>query len=362
MVKFTLCIFVSFVLGMLCISCDDDCPVCPACPDPEPEPVSDYNVYLAGYPHSIYVYNTREMVLVDSLDPVDVSSLNNFVVSPDGSHLLLSYGFPAEGVLVYNLETGDTVKTLPAGVNMEVSYTGRYIAHSVADGTDFLDGETFETLFTLPIPFGCGRFSLDDTKFYMLVDNHYVHIYDLATQSLDTSFMFVDNDGNSPSIYRMQQDATGNKFYFAVGYEPYIYYILAYSLEVDSTTMFYRLIGPPYGDMSITPDGSQILYSDPGDVFFEMQSSNCIFFFDPDTDAFISVVNAGHSIEGDGPPGFTPSTLAITPDSRYTIAACSYGCPAFGMIDNFQHRFVNVTYEKSQPYLWHFWLARCQTL
>jgi hypothetical protein len=353
--KFVVMLMVSVIVAMFAVSCDDDCPTCP--PPPQEEIVSDYNVYLGGYPHSIYVYNTKEMALIDSLDPVAPGTLQNLVVSGDGRYLLLSYNEPAPGgVLVYDLETRDTVKTLPPGEVLEVSNTGKYIMHSIPGRTDFLDGQTLDTVFTFPFSVGASRFSLDDSKLYCIFDHHYIHIYDLATRTLDTSFMYADNEGRTPWIYRMQPDATGRKLYFAVTYEPYVYYLLAYSMDLDSTTMYYRLIGPPYGDMRITPDGRQILYSDPGDLFFEMPSSNYVFFFDPETDAIISIVDAGHSVMNETSNGFMPGMLAITPDGRYTIAACAERCPAFGMIDNVQHRFVHVSLFEAQS----FWVVTCQ--
>jgi len=351
MVKFTLCIFVSFVVGMLCISCDDDCP---ACPDPE-EIVSDYDVYLSGLGLApIYKYNTRAMTITDSIIPE--TYVNDIAISSDGRHLLVAYTSGEHQLVVYELETMDTVHLARAAESFEVSNTGKYIALFTGGYMRFLDGSTYEILFTPGLKINGGRFLLDDTKFYCLDRDNNIRIYDMESKSLDTMIQYVDNNGISPELYGIQPDATGGKIFFFGAYYPYIYTdtLLAYDIELDSTTFAYHT-SPPGGDIRLTPDGKLIIVSDPGSVFIEQYGTMDMIYVNPETDELVSVIP---SPRFNSHFGIMPGLFTITPDCRHTVVASAAGAWAFGMIDNRVHSYVDLNIYEPQTV--SFAHAACQ--
>jgi hypothetical protein len=344
------------LLVVFAVSCDDDCPTCPP---PPPEPVSDYDVYLAGFSgRPMYVYNTKEMAVKDSLDFGDLTGLHHIAVSGDGRHFMITIDNDVtQGFKVFDLATGDTVKTHEFGDWIEVSNSGNYIALMDLTHVYFLNGLSYEILFTETINARAGRFLCDDSKFYCITDNYYIRIYDMASQTLDTVFRYYDDYGDSPTLYNLQPDQDGTKIYLIAGYTPTVTVISAYDLSLDSTTLYYR-IGPPGGDIRLTPDGSQVIYTDPGEVMIDQYGSMHVIYIDPESDAIISLVDAAHSIQSD--LGFIPGLLAITPDSRYSIVTCAGGCPVFGIIDNIEHRFVDIFYDLTMPQTKSFVYVTCR--
>jgi hypothetical protein len=325
------------------VSCDDDCPTCPP---PPAEVVSDYDVVLAGLSYTIYVYNTREMSVVDSMYMPELDDVYGMAVSGDGRHLLISNGtWDWGGTMIYDLKMKDTVKILEETGWIKVSNTGQYIVISGPARTYLLDGYTFESIATIDYPLDRGEFILDDSKLYVLIGG-VIGIYDTERWTLDTAFRYVDNEGQQPVVLDIQPDAMGTKLYLTCGYPSYDYfedyYLKALSLETESTTFSYHVTYPMDADFGLTPDGRQVLFSDPGDLHIDAFGSMHVLFIDPDTDAIIAIVDAGRCVQGVPQMGMMPGRFAITPDSRYTIVASASGWWAFGMIDNQQHRFVDV--------------------
>jgi len=356
-------LFCVLIISMaLIVSCDEE--NCPVCPVPE-EIVSDYDVYLAGVSgNPLYIYNTKEMAITDSFDIVTPGWINGMEVSAEGRHLFLS-GDMGNGYIfrVYDLATRDTIPVdRSVGDRMEVSTDGKYIALFGRSRTYFLDGADYSILSAPYIQTDDGCFSADGTKFYCITNFHDIRVYDMVSQTLDTVFQYFDNNGVSPNIYHIQCAYNQPKIYMAVTYPPgfpTFDSLVAYSLEEDSTTLGYS-IGPAAGYLGITPDGNQIIYTDCGHVMLGLYGSMHVIFIDPQTDAVISLVDAGHSGQGNIPTGFPPGMFAVTPDSRYTVVASAAGAWAFGMIDNVQHRFVDVNIYEPQTI--SFGMAACRKL
>jgi len=357
------CVVLLLVVPLLALSsCDDDCPTCPSAPT---EMVSDYDIVLSGFGgQSLSVYNTKEMAIVDSLQFGDLDRMANIALSPDGRHLMVALWLDAgPETRIFDIETGDLVKTLPFGLSIEVSNDGRYIAMNNFDRLFFLDGTTYELLFSDTIVNRyTGRFLIDGTKFYCVKDDYYIHIYDMASQTIDTVFRYYDTTGFSPEIHHIQPDPTGQKIYFSCLYSPYDFFLKGYSIVDDSTIFEYRVARPAFSDLRLTPDGSQIIYTDPGDVIFDEFGSMYVIFIEPETGAIISIVDANYSTHGQMQYGVMPGLFDITPDSRYTIVACAAGCPAYGVIDNVQHRFVDMYYDTSIPQVTSFMYVTCSRL
>jgi hypothetical protein len=110
------------------ISCDEDCPTCPQ-PNPPEEIFSDYNVILGDSDQPFLVFNTKTRTIMDVIDMENMSGLQSMAVGGDGRHLLISRdGQDWRGILVYDLETGDTITKLNFVANIQVSNSGEYVA------------------------------------------------------------------------------------------------------------------------------------------------------------------------------------------------------------------------------------------
>jgi hypothetical protein len=335
----------------------EDCPNCPEQPNTE----SNYSVYLMGltsstYDEYMYVYNTSCKGIIDSLLFTDLGVLDDMAISADGENLILLTESDSDNestlaeyyVTIYDVPGLDTVASYPiAGREIEVSNTGEYIAIYGRDSIVFLDGTTYQILFTDTGYVHGGRFLQDDSKFYVIHQYKRIRIYDMKSQSLDTIIEYQDNDGYSPSLYIVQPNTDGSKLYLSSAYNSVAGFVLAYIPLLDSTVLHY-----PYtrgaSDLRLTPDGSQIIFTDPGQIAFGVYGSAHVVFFNPDTDAIISIVAAGQSMGGQVPTGFYPGEIVVTPDNRYTITA-SCGYPVFGMIDNTAHKYVDIeNHQESQ--------------
>lgn len=344
-------------------SCSKDCPSCPC------TPVTNYDIFLTGeqnmrYP--IYVYNTKKQAIFDTLEIPNLENLIDMAISGDGTKLITAaYQECGDlcvkyGLTVYDLKTMDTVVSYPTGRRIEVSNTGRYIAIYDRDSLLFLDGQTFQVLFTDTIYTDFVRFLLDDSKCYCIRGAHEIRIYDMQSRALADTLHYRDRSGNAPAVFAVQPNADGSKLYLFAIYDPVYAYVTAYLPKTDSTSMTYTLIYPG-GDIRLTPDGRQIIVTDPGNM--DQAGSADVLFFDPSSDVLLAIAPAGSVLGGRNggrlPTGFSPHRLEITPDSRFTAVAASYG-PIFGIVDNSLHEFIDVQYFPTSPS--NFELVSCQKI
>jgi hypothetical protein len=323
--------------------CDEECPICPG-----PEPVSDYDIYVGGWlpGNPIFVYNTRLQAITDSMIVADSAELWDLEVSGDGKYLLLAtydwYRAKHCMLTIYDLATMDTVKNHVGGNKLEVSNTGKYIAvfGYKVDSIAFLDGVTFEPYFTEKRAFMNGRFSTDDSKFYCVSRTNEIFIYDMAAKALDTVLYYYDNDGYFMAITAVQPSLDGTRLYLLASYNSVFHCIMSYLPEYDSSVLQYW-IGPPGGDIRLTPDGKYVIVTDPGYMDMDEIGSENIIFIDTKTDAVVALISGPFGLCGGQFSGILPGELAILPDSRFTMVATkSY--EAFGMIDNRLHQFVDI--------------------
>jgi hypothetical protein len=316
---------VTMALALGLTSCDRDCPVCSA---PPTEPVSDYDVYITGqYANTVYVYNTARKAIIDSIPLHDSLCIGSIAVSGDGRHLLIaSYILFTSGsanVTVIDLISRDTILTysnlIRSAINteIEVSNTGKYIA--VHDGNDihFLDGNTFDVLFSDTLDIHSGRFIGNDSLFYCEWTGREYGIYDMAAESLVMKTKYVDNYGNSPWIWGIQPTHDGSALFMFVRYGAYANWFVSYRPTLDSIGVRYRM-GPPGGNLRISPDGKTILVSDPGFLEAEMPGTYMLIAVDAANDG-ITIVSPGYT--NDGSYIVLPGDIAFTPDSRYATVA-----------------------------------------
>jgi len=325
--------------------CDEDCPVCPPA-----EPVSDYDVYIGGGQGDapILVYNTRLQAIADTIIFANMQWLEDLAVSADGNYLLVAtdtvIGPSHYRLTVYDLATLDTVISYPGGNQIEVSNTGKYIAvlGYRVDNISFIDGVTFEPYFSEKRAFMSGRFSADDSKFYCVSHTNEIFIYDMAAKALDTVLYYYDNSGYWMALSAVQPSLDGKRLYLLASYSYYSHRIMSYLPESDSSVLQYW-IGPPMGDIRLTPDGNYVIVTDPGAMAIEENGSDNIIYIDTRTDAVVTLVPAPLALAGGEFSGIYPGEIAILPDGRFTMVATE-SFEAFGMVDNRLHQFADIEY------------------
>jgi len=344
-------LYATIVMAAVCgvplgiASCDKDCPVCPP---PVADPVSDYNVYITGtYASEVYVYNTAQKAIVDSIHLGDSLIIRGMNVTGDGKYLLViqntMYDNIPEDLVRYDVETHDTTHinadfvTCLGCARIEVSNTGRYIAVSEDYGIHFIDGTTFEHLFSDTVYIESGRFTYNDSLFYCEWGSREYGIYDMMAESLAARVKFVDIYGDSPWIWGIQPTHDGSALFMFVRYSYYSNWFFSYRADLDSIGVRYRM-GPPGGDLRISPDGKTVLASDPGFTAVGEMGSQMLIAANVANDG-ITVISPGYS--EDGSFALLAGDIAFTPDSRYGIVADEEGL-GFGLLDMKTLRYVDV--------------------
>lgn len=336
---------VAMALAIGLISCDKDCPVCPP---PVAEPVSDYNVYITGtYASEVYVYNTAQKAIVDSIYLGDSLAINDLAVTGDGSRLLIiknkMYDAIPEELIILDVQTHDTVKMNTDFIKrmgyarIEVSHTGKYIAIYDTEIIAFLDGNTLQVLYTDTLRVHNGRFLPDDSRFYFSRSGASQGYIDLTQDFAYSFFKYTDNDGYSPVVWTIQPASNGAALYMFVRYSSASNWFVSYRPDLDSVGLW-RFMGPPGGDLRISPDGKTILASDPGFITVDQMGSQAIIAVDVANDG-LTLVSAGYT--NDGTYGILAGDIAFTPDGKYAAIACEAGT-GFGLLDMRTLRYTDV--------------------
>ncbi len=326
------------------LSCDRDCPVCPK---PPTEPISDYNFYISYFnegQYYVYIYNTKALNIVDSISlGISLTShLYDMKVTADGSNLLIAYSdsLYQEILAVYDLGNRDFISSKAIAGQIEISNTGAYIA-IMNDSLTFFNAQNFDFLYSDHIaPLG-GRFSYDDSRFYAVDSVNQIRIYDMTTRSMYDTMRynaFLQN----PELHLCQPIPDESRIYlwaYFPGWQEFV--LVSYDISRDSTGLFYPL-GPGVGDLELTPDGSTVIFTDPGDVAHDEFGSDNISFIGVSSDRLLWSAPAGWAITGWTRYGFHPGPLAITPDNRYVMAIGQGGYPIYALVDLQQRRFVDI--------------------
>lgn len=333
--SYRLIILAAFLAASMLISCtgNDECPLCPKIDTMDSLNACD--VYLAHrYSNNLFRYNTLNPGKFDSipLGPEE-SRLGSIGFANDGIHLVNG---ATNGVTIYNIQTREIVKTLPyPNCWVNVSRTGKYIAlMSLSSETPhiyILDGKTLEVIRQTRYMGGNCCFSADDrTLYYKVYGTIHIIAYDIEGDSVLQEFDYYTNSGASPEIIGIQITDDDKELYIVSGTG----HIYIYDIAYDTTTAAFIASQNVAHDMiEITPDGAQVLVSDPGDIIFEEPGTSDVIFFD---------VSEGTMSTRVTPSCLVPGEMDISPDGRYTFLNGTMGMPGFGVIDNQTHRYIDV--------------------
>lgn len=335
---------VSCLIVFMLASCDKDCPVCPP---PAVEPVSDYNIYISGTSaHAVYVYNTASKTITDTIPLPGSYYTTDIGVSGDGKYLLVISTPSAQEsqivLAIIDVETKDTLNiitglTTSFHSSVEVSNNGQYIAVFDTKNMTFLDGRTFEILYSDTLRVHYGRFLPDDSRFYFSRSGASQGYIDMTQNYTCSFFRYTDDYGYSPTVWAIQPALQGDAIYMFVRYSQTSNWLISYRPALDSTGIW-RFMGPPGGDLRISPDGKNILASDPGFITIDQMGSQMLIAVDVANDG-ITIISPGYT--DDGTYGLLAGDIAFTPDNRYAAIACEAGT-GFGLLDMKTLRYVDV--------------------
>jgi len=351
-IKIALAILSGFILVFSLVTCsdDDECPTCPSITDVE---LPDLNVYfMMRYERALGVYNMKSAEIIDTIEfskfGIEEYAIRDYCVSGDGREIILTANQSLAdnekayvySTFVYDLETMDLIAAHDAGYIINVSNTGNYVALYGQDSIYFLDGNTYQILFTDTVFVCHGNFLLDDTKFYAAVENsNKIAVFDMGTRVMDTLIEYYDEEGGAPEVCKVAPVDGGNKLYLELYYGYPWTRLISYSVAQDSTLLQYDIVLA--GNLSQTPDGNYVVATDPGQCFYDYIGSWNIIFFDIDNDKIASIVPGVGNTNDPVDPGI----LAFSPDGRYTFVGGD-GC--FGrrcaIMDNYQHLILETIY------------------
>jgi|GEM_PF-2842659 len=333
------------------ISCDKDCPTCP-----QRELGSDYDLYISGADaHAVYVYSTRRKDICDSIPLADSLHIGAIAVSGDGRHLLVAAApksnSSASSLTVIDVKTGDTVLvyndliTNVAEARIEVSNTGKYIAVYDGNNVHFLDGTTFAVLFSDTLDVYCGRFTLDDSRFYAVWRETGFVVYDMVSQMLSGQYSYGVGNLQPPSLYGIQPRPDESTFYLMAAYESVdAEYVITTYRPGHNDLVFGQRIGRPLGELQISPDSTIVMASNPGDVVGGRPGNGYLIVYDYGyTKPAKIYVSRAYFPTDCGLWYMLAGDFAFTPDSRYAVVADERG-QGFALLDVPTLRYVDVVY------------------
>lgn len=303
-------------LGISC--CDDDNPV-------KPPPAKDYYIYFANElaPNTYYRYSTGTMEL-DSFYLPYHSKYDGFGISPDGRTMYLH---PDEGIVEVDLGSFAVVAEHPLDLKKSayakhqvlVSPDGRYLAllHEYLHIIDLADFSVVYADTTNRA--GNGWFTSDSRHLLCYINDtidQYSHVYVLDVDFGDT--IAVSRQEFSFGVpTRIVASPDYRKWFMLTYITTGIYGFQVYDRDLDSI-IYHHSTCFENGDLQITPDGSEIIYSyyQPGYILDGCAPKDIITIFnangngiDRDVTTFDDSLGMVISVGG----------IAITPDGRNLV-------------------------------------------
>jgi hypothetical protein len=334
----TLCIALLAVLGFS-ISCDRNCPTAP--PPPEDK---GYNFYVlvqdAGPTWNeakVFVYNTKELGLVDSIPLGALASTyryNEIEVAPDESYLMLSaQGQPPHHQVIIDLDSRQPIwqqSGTPASI--EVSPNGKCVVVEGYTLTWCLDGKTFDTLAIDTAAGKRGAWDSAGNVYYSLSfrsGKSYIRRFSLQGMS----WMPEIPVNTSVGADLLQTTSNPNKVFLLSYYGFNNSRVVSYYLADSSVGFDYRLTSA-LTEFAITPDCKTVLFSDPID-YVNFGKKN-IYMVNTFTDHLETIIP---------PPPFgaislNPSGIAVSPDNRYAMVASTSLSLSTGLISLTDRKYV----------------------
>jgi len=343
-----------FVITLAAIGCDDDCPTCPDCNE---EVVYQGRVYVTMNfgPPSIVVFDAATDSVLDSLTIDPNRSYGTAQVTPDGKYLLV--GNDLAQTLIFDAATltqigqigGAGLTTLVRdGTALFCAHAGHLTLYSIPEAELILDGLLEHQSF--------GRLHYDSGSdlvygiatpidLYSNSDTTDIVFIELDSLTERRRFRVTDEDGQYYLIRRVYLNFASGVGYALGEYNG------EYYLQFDAETGKIQHRFPLYltfGDLELSPDGSEVLVCDPGDPFVRLNPGT-IYIFDAATGEYtggISVV--GLLPDSPGEP-LDVWRLQFSPDGSTLYAATGHLLTRLGTVLKFdpkKRRFLNILFPK----------------
>jgi hypothetical protein len=327
-VQRTLCIALLAVLGFS-ISCDRDCPTQP--PPPEDK---GYNFYIllrwAGsspYRSRVYVYNTKQMVYVDSIIFSDGFDYQDIEVSPDEKYLTLStLSFAPHNITVLDLATSQPVLTYAnTHGDVEFSPNGKYLVVQGNIPHWYLDATTFDTVATDSGAGGGGAWDSTGNIFYCLRwlnGTSYIRRFDASTLTALPDVPFIDTAYPGSPASKIQTTADPNKVFLYIFYRDGLSRLVSYNLS-DSTIGFSYWFASQNTELTITTDWRTIIFTDPTN-FWNYTAKRSVYFVNAQSDQLETIIPpppVTGDLEDSNSVRVNPVQIAVSPDGKYAMTS-----------------------------------------
>ena len=338
--NFINCFIISIVVVIIAMGCDGDSPV-----RPDPEPVSDYNIYIGlfGGSGGVYIYNTKQKAIVDSI--LNIPRQTDIEVSADEKYLIGSSLFGGGGTWIMDLSTRELVKQFSYVGQIEVSPNGKYIAIQ-SSRLRILDAQTLEEILIDTIAVSGGHFDQTGDMFYGISAANTISRIDIPNGREVQKIVWQDPHGLGGLISKVVPTTDTNKIFIWIYYGSQWSAVFAYYIEQDSNRVLQN-IESRNTDIELTPDEKILIFSDPYNLI--NSSSQNVYLAEAQRDHVYAIVPYPFIADPFYANNLNSTEIAITPDGK-TCVFGSFGIAWQGVMSIEERKYVNwFTIDTSAP-------------
>lgn len=328
----------SFTIPLLIVffflsGCEEkvDCPVCP-----EPEPLSDYNVYIGVYGSDpgVYIYNTKAMAIVDSIPTLPL--VTDLEVTVNEEYLIGSPVGQSGNTWIMDLQTRTIVKEFSFQGEIEISKNGKFIAFD-SEPLRIFDATTLEVVFSDSTPITGGHFDPSGDLYYCIKSGNTIVRYDVAGDSALSDIPWGDPGAPGGALRKVVPTQDSNKMFLWVYFGPGWSRVYAYYVAQDSNKIIYE-IESQNTDIELTPDGKRLIFTDPFDFIYA--ASFNVFIADAEHDQLIAIVPTPYIGDPWQQYIINSREIAITPDGKNCILG-TLASPWTGMMSIKDREYID---------------------
>lgn len=298
------------VSSLIIFGCDGDSPV-----GPDPEPVSDYNIYIGlfGGSGGVYIYNTKQKAIVDSI--LNIPRQTDIEVSADEKYLIGSSLFGGGGTWIMDLSTRELVKEFSYVGQIEVSPNGKYIAIQ-SSRLRILDANTLEEIIIDTIAVSGGHFDQTGDIFYGISGANRISRIDIPNDTVLQEIVWSDPQALGGLIRKVVPTEDTNKIFVRAQYSPNWSAVYAYYIDNDSNKTLQN-IESQNTDIELTPDGKTLIFTDPSDFIYA--NSRNVYLAESENDNVYAIVPIPFIAHPFWTNRLNSAEIAITPDGQIAV-------------------------------------------
>ena len=331
---------VVIVSNLLIIGCDGDSPL-----KPDPEPVSDYNIYIGLFNGNggVYIYNTKQAAIVDSI--LNIPRQTDIEVSADEKYLIGSSLFGGGGTWIMDLSTRELVKQFSYVGQIEVSPNGKYIAIQ-SSRLRILNANTLEEIIIDTIAVSGGHFDKTGDMFYGISGANTISRIDIPNGREVQKIFWSDPQGLGGLASKVVPTSDTNKIYLWIYYGSQWSAVFAYYIEQDSNRIVQN-IESRNTDIELTPDEKTLIFTDPPNLI--NTATRNVYLAQAEHDHVYSIVPSPFIADPFWRFRLSSAEIAITPDSKICLFG-STGTPWQGVMSIKDREYINwFTIDTSAP-------------